>query len=222
MLKKLKSLFIVEEEVPASKVTKGTKSKGGSSATKAAPKTKAPSIPVDASVEAPGKFINSLLGAIEANNLEGFDYLEYKQSLKSLQNMDMDEATRFNSAYAMAQTMGAKRDSLVSSANHYIKILEEEKAKFTAAYEKQQEKQVVSREEKLVNIQTSIQKKEAQIKKLQAEIQELKKEYETKKKEINTASAKVALTRDQFFAAHKKVNDQIVSDIERMKKYLTK
>ncbi len=221
MLKKLKSLFIIEEE--SSSTTKASP-KGKSKNQKSKAKTKAtaaPEIPVNSDVAAPDKFINSLLQAIENNNLEGFDYLEYKQSLRSLANMQMDEGTRFNSAFAMAKTMGANKKNLTDSAEHYLGVLNDEKAKFTEAYEKQQAKQITSREDRLVSIQNSITKKEEQIKKLQEEINNFKKEFELKKNEINSAAAKVALTRDQFFAAHKKVNDQIVADIERMNKYLT-
>ena len=80
---------------------------------------------------------------------------------------------------------------------------------------------MTSREQRLNTITASIKKKEEQIMKLQSEIKELKKEFDLKKNEINSAAAKVALTRDQFFAAHKKVIDQINSDIDRMNKYLT-
>jgi len=211
MLKRLKSIFIVEEEesfVPP----------------KSSPKKGQPvvnDIPVNKNASSSEKFVNSLLKAIEANNLEGFDYLEYKQSLRSLSKMEMDEATKFNSAFAMAKTMGANKKILIDSANHYLKILKTEEGKFNDAYAKQQQKQVQGRQDKVKSIQASIQKKEEQIKKLQEEIKNSKKEYDLKKKEINSAAAKVALTRDEFFASYHKVSDQISVDIERMNKYLT-
>ena len=216
MLKKLKSLFIVEEELGEQSAPKTSKN------AKPSEKKEIKKIPVNTKIAAPGKFVDSLLQAIENNNLDGFDYLEYKQSLKSLANMEMDESTRFNSAFAMAKTMGADKKKLLDSAKHYVGILEEEKSKFGVAYEKQQQKQVLNKQERLVTIENSIKKKEEQIKKLQQEINTFKKEFDQKKNEINSASAKVALTRDQFFAAHKKVNDQILIDIERMNKFLTK
>lgn len=216
MFKKLKSLFVIEEEegivLPKSSTPEVLESK----------KKQVAEIAVNEDVTAPDKFINSLLQAIESNNLEGFDYLEYKQSLKSLAGMNMDEGTRFNSAFAMSKTMGASKVKLLDSAKHYLNILAGEKEKFTTAYQNQQQKQISSQEEKLSLIEISVKKKEEQIKKLNEEINSLKKEFELKKNEINDASAKFALTRDQFFAAHKKVSEQIDADIERMNKYLTK
>ena len=223
MLKKLKSLFIIEEEVKASSPKSSTStSNTNSNKGKSSSSTANEDIPVDVQVKAPEKFINSLLSAIEKNNMEGFDYLEFKQSLKSLDGMDMDELTRYNSAFAMAKTMGATKTNLINSAKHYIGILSDEKSKFNDAYQKQKEKQVIAREEKLKSLEASIEKKKAQIKKLQQEIIAAETQLEKKKNEINSAAAKVSKTRDQFFAAHKKVNDQIELDIKRMNKYLTK
>lgn len=225
MLKKLKSLFIIEEELSASeklKAMKAARNKGNDKPNKKTSSSTATKIPVNENVAAPDKFVNSLLQAIEKNNLEGFDYLEYKQSLRSLAQMAMDESTKFNSAFAMAKTMGASKSNLIESGGHYVKILEEEKAKFTTAYEAQQQKQVASRENRLSVIEGSLSKKQEQIKKLQGEIKNLKTEFDQKKGEINSAAAKVALTRDQFFAAFSKVKDQIAKDIEKMDKYLTK
>lgn len=210
MFKRLKSVFIVEDEnyrPPESE--KGKK--------KVTPKN---DVPINKNAPTSEKFVNSLLKAIEANNLEGFDYLEYKQSLKSLSNMEMDETTKFNSAFAMAKTMGADKKVLIDSANHYLEILKAEEGKFNNAYEKQQQKQVVAKQEKLSTLEAGITKKEAQIKKLQEEIKNSKKELEVRKKEIRDASSKVTKTRDQFFASYRKVADQIVSDIERMNKFL--
>ncbi|WP_235296873.1 hypothetical protein [Portibacter marinus] len=210
MFKRLKSVFIVEDEdyVPTEIAEDESKEK------------KEANIPVNENAKASDKFVNSLLRAIESNNLEGFDYLEYKQSLKSLSSMDMDESTRFNSAFAMAKTMGADKKALMDSAMHYLKVLENEKGKFNDAYEKQQQKQVIARQDKLTALESSISKKEAQIKKLQEEIKQSKKELEIRKNEISEASEKVARTRDQFYASFSKVADQITADVDRMKKYL--
>ena len=111
MLKKLKSLFIVEDESNA----KGTvekkepeviqdKSKSGEEPIPSGDI----SVPVDDG-KIDQKFVDVLLKAIDNQNMEGFDYLEYKQSLQSLSKMDMDESTRYKSAFAMAKTMGATK-----------------------------------------------------------------------------------------------------------------
>ena len=126
MLKNLKSLFIVEEQNAPEKPAEDPKP------------TVTPSPKIAESREGdPGKitqkFIEVLFKAMESNNLDGFDYLEFKQSLQSLSKMPMDEATRFRSAFAMAETMGATTQQLLSSANHYIDVLKSEETKFEKA-----------------------------------------------------------------------------------------
>ncbi|MEM1214943.1 MAG: hypothetical protein AAGJ82_04620, partial [Bacteroidota bacterium] len=128
MLKNLKSLFIIEEETPK----QATKAAPKAKATAAAPKTSSPtSQPATARAgKIKPKFTDILLSAMDKADLEGFDYLEYKKSLQSLTKMNMDEATAFKSAFAMAQTMGATPTKLVQSAQHYLNILQKEEEKF--------------------------------------------------------------------------------------------
>ena len=156
MFKNLKSLFIIEEE---------DKSKG-EKPTKETPKAqvtpKKPIAPMkDAPIQAgPGqvskKFTDVLLNAMQGANLDGFDYLEYKQSLNSLKKMSMDEATQYQSAYAMAQTMGATPEHLVKTAQHYINVLQTEEKKFEEALVAQKSKQIGSKEQEIKTLECTI------------------------------------------------------------------
>ena len=40
-----------------------------------------------------------IIGALEKSNLQGFDYLEFRQSVDGLAKLSMDEATRYQSAF---------------------------------------------------------------------------------------------------------------------------
>ena len=127
--KNIKSVFVVEDEELVKKASN----------TKANQKTvpnKQSAVVQESSKGSPGKvtskFVNVLLGAMEQANLDGFDYLEYKQSLNSLAKMPMDVKTRFQSAFAMAQTMGANPKKLMDSALHYINVLKKEEVKFAS------------------------------------------------------------------------------------------
>ncbi|RMF00990.1 MAG: hypothetical protein D6772_05520, partial [Bacteroidetes bacterium] len=145
MLKNLKSLFIVEEE--DNEPVKKQASTKGSGQSEAAPTVSRNSSPAKAQPSSrPGKvttkFTDILLSAMESANLDGFDYLEYKKSLQSLQKMNMDEGTAYQSAFAMASTMGATPARLVETAEHYLKVLRTEEQKFQAALAKQQQAKI--------------------------------------------------------------------------------
>jgi len=223
MFKKLKSIFIVEDESNAGKAAPQKSTANPSTATPKTEKSDTPSYdPAKVTQGQPDeKFINRLLGALEENNIEGFDYLEYKQSLQNLGNVQMDEATKFQSALAMAKTMGATSGKLVSSASHYLKILKEEENKFLHAFKAQQAKQVDKRNQEIKNLENTISQKKAQIEKLQQEIVQTEKALEQRKTSINQAHAKVQATKDGFYHAYHIVTSQIAEDLDKMQKYLS-
>jgi len=227
MLKKLKNLFIVDDE-------KFIENETGETPTKAQPKGKAPSNPSPPSTDStppppvssagPGKasskFVQVLLGAMDKANLEGFDYLEYKQSLKSLEKMPMDEKTRYISAFAAAQTMGATPDKLVQAANHYLNVLKKEDQKFEQALVNQRSKQVGNKQQQIKQSELLIKEKSEQIKKLTLEIEQHKKLREKLSKEISGATIKVEQTKNNFIASYQLLVAQIKEDIEKIKLYL--
>ena len=88
------------------------------------------------------KSLNFLVKALEKNNLPGFDYIEFKQSLSNLIAMDMSEETAFKSVYATAVSVGLTKEKLLKSAVHYKQILNKEKDQFDAALQKQMTQRV--------------------------------------------------------------------------------
>lgn len=226
-LKKIKSIFVVEDET--------LKKQAGGQAKKAAPKSSGKSQPPTAPVpsqpmvkeSAEGgtgkvteKFTNILFSAIEKANLPGVDYLEYRQSLKSLEKMPMEEKVRYQSAFAMAEAMGATPQKLIESAGHYVNVLKGEEQKFGQALANQQATQIASRKEKIVKLNDTIQKKAQQIKKLTEEMEQHRKDMEKLSGEINQATAKVETTKNNFIASYNTLVAQISRDVENMKRYL--
>ena len=130
IFKKFKSVFIVEDD--GAKPTAPAQPAGNPAG--AAPAAKQASSPVTVpeirSTPSRGsvsdKFVEILMGALEKNNQAGFDYFEFRQALRNLAKMPMDEQTRFQSANAMAQTMGVTQASLFESAKFYISVLQNE------------------------------------------------------------------------------------------------
>jgi len=228
MLKKLKGIFVVEDgtesKTPAADTPQPEQSleelekEVKSSSTTTQSSSTGSTTPVSSKPDS--KFVDVLLKAIDSNNQEGFDYLEYKQSLQNLGNVEMDEQTRYQSALAMAKTMGATPSSLVSSAKTYIKVLDNEGAKFKQASANQRKKQVTGKEEEIKAHEKAIKDKEAQIVKLQKEIEEHKVQLEKTRSTINNAAAKVQLTTDKFMVAYNVVKGQILNDIQNMEKFL--
>ena len=220
MLKKLKSIFIVEEEVKSSgsSTSSSTKTKSTKSNSESTMAGKKPS--KSSSGKPSDKFVNLLLKAIESNNMDGFDYLEFKQSLQSLTNVEPDEGKRFKNAYVMATTMGMTKKTLHDSAQRYTDVLAEEEKKFSEAFVKQKENQVVGRENKIAQLKKSIQEKKKKIAALEKEIAAHEKSLTGIEGEMKEAMSKVEATRDQFYSSYHLVLDQITKDIEKIDKYI--
>lgn len=229
MLKKLKSLFVIDEETPEEKLNNKMKPKAkeSSSPRPAAKKQSSSSSPVvskASSINVTGKvttkFLDALLKAMDEQNLEGFDYLEYKQSLQSLSKMSMDEATRYQSAFAMAQTMGASANNLTNSAKHYLNVLAEEEKKFEQALLNQRNRQINDKQEELKRLKMSIESHQQQIEKLNKEIQSYKKKMDTLTNTLAASEAKLEGTKNNFLVTYQKLVDQIQSDVDKMNQYL--
>lgn len=226
MFDKLKKLFVIEEGTPNTP-SQNQSTTEASVPTKETPEvTPEPNKEVVTAYETPSgkadpKFIDILLKAIEKNNLDGFDYLEYKSSLQGLDNMNMDEETRYKSAFVMAKTMGVSPSKLMNSAKHYVKVLNQEEKKFLEALKKQRQLQVSGKEEELIRLQKEVEAKNAKIEQLKKEIINTEKKYDKIKSTINKNAAKVESTNDAFMHAYKVVLGQIMTDVENMKKYLS-
>jgi len=220
MLKKFKSLFVIEEGETTPEVNKAQEKE--SSPVKEAAPVRAFQVP--AGVSGPGKvqdkFLEVLFDALEASNQDGFDYMEFKDFLRSLANVPMDDSTRYKSAFATAQTMGATKEKIMSSARHYLSILEKEQTKFQEALNGQKERNLTGKQEEIRQIEQTIKGKEAEIEKLKADLEMHRQQIGTLEKEINQASDKLAQTASDFEATYQALLGQIQVDVKNIESHL--
>lgn len=215
-LKKFKSVFIVEEAQAAAAPAAQSVQKPDSQPTvpqAAAPRPAAAGAVTD-------KFMGILSAALEANNPPGFDYFEFRQSLNNLAQMQMDEATRFKSAYAMSQTMGVTQQGLMQSAQHYLQVLGAEQAKFNEAHAQQRTKMIGGREDEIKNLEATIQQKTEQIRQLTQQIEEHRQRSEQLRSEINESTLKIETTKADFETTFALVAGQIQDDAAKIQQYL--
>jgi len=226
MFKNLKSLFIVEDET-------AKKSKSAKKEAKAKPENKAqtkepvapkPTPPprIGTQGQVNEKFTTTLLKAIEANNIDGFDYIEYKQAIKGTDGMGMSEEMRYKSAFAVAKTMGITSDYLIKTAQAYLGVLEKEDKKFMSTVERQIQQHVGQRKNMLVKLEQTIKQKTQQIEQLKKEIGEHQKLLEKTKGEVSGVQDKILTTKNDFTVSYQHIRKQLEDDISKMKQYLTK
>ena len=166
------------------------------------------------------KSMEFLTSALAKNNLPGFDYLEFKQSLGALANLNMDEATAFKSAFATASTVGLTKEKLLKTAEHYREILLQEKKAFDQALQKQISQKVESKKAEVEKLKKLIQEHQTQILKLQEEIAKNESVLEHADESIQTSLEKIQQTRAQFESTFQAILNQINCDIEDIGKYI--
>ena len=225
MWKNLKGYFVIEEEGQLKPKTstlpdKRTKTPAGTAGPSegTAPASPPPTASADGKVEE--KFVDVLLQAMEKANLPGFDYLEYKKALENLQKMNLDDASRYQAAYAAAQSMGVTPAQLVDSANHYLTALKQEQDKFTRAVANQQDDQVTKKQAQLEQLDGSVAEQEKKIKALQEQITQTRKQQETLRQSVEESKEKIASTAADFRKTYETITGNIEADVAKMGEYL--
>ena len=166
------------------------------------------------------KSVSFLTNALEKNNLPGFDYIEFKQSLASLAKLNMDEETAMKSSFATAATVGLTKDKLLETALHYKKIIDGERTKFGNAMQNQMKKSIDGKANEVETLKAQIIKHKEHIKQLEEQITKHQKTIDTADEQINGAKAKIDQAKEKFEFAHQSVRNQIEKDIEGIQKFL--
>ncbi|NNE26725.1 MAG: hypothetical protein HKN09_07765 [Saprospiraceae bacterium] len=166
------------------------------------------------------KSLNSLVSALEQNNLQGFDYIEFKQSTVAIDAMNLDKETAIKSTFATASTMGLTKSKLPDSAKHYIKVLNNEKDQFDLALKGQVKKKIDSKKDQVNQLKSLIKQYQDQIKQLQEEIDKSERIIANADEDMQSAKNRIEETKSKFETAFQSVVGEIKEDIDHFKQYL--
>lgn len=214
MFKSLKSLFVTTEEEQTAAPAQPSTSSETSAIEANTGNEKVTQKSVDNTI------LDRLLKAIEDNNQAGFDYLEYRRSLKSLAALPMDEAIKFQSAFATASTMDVTLEKLLASIDFYKKVLLNEDDNFKKASKEQFSVNVEGRLKQKETVNNIIKEKSLSIQKLTEEIRAHQAELGDLNLAIETADAKIKDTTANFNQALEVLISQMDLDAEKLKKYI--
>jgi chromosome segregation ATPase len=164
--------------------------------------------------------MESLVGALERENLPGFDYLEFKQSLERLQELNIEEEVAFKSAFATASTMGLTKDKLLKTAAHYKTVLDKEKTSFDAALKKQVKAKVDGKRKEVEMLRTKLTEYEAKIEELQRLKVAAEKTISEADSTIEAAQESINDVHQRFQATLKALHNQIDQDVTDINRFL--
>ncbi len=166
------------------------------------------------------KSVESLTRALDKNNLPGFDYLEFKLSLGKLAQMNLPEEMAYKSAYATASTVGLTKEKLLTTGQHYRKVLFDEKEQFNVALQGQLQKRVNNKQEEVVKLKAQILAWQEQIVNLQNQIAKSQATIDDADNEVAGEMKKIQTTKDSFEHTHQSIMNQIELDLQNIQKYL--
>jgi hypothetical protein len=215
MLKNFRSLFIVSDENAA---TPGSETQTTNQTVELVQK------PDQKFQSLAGNVDNDILGklfqALEDNNQQGFDYMEFRKALKTLSALPIDESIKYQSTFATASTIGVTLEMLLSSIEFYKKVLINEEANFTKAIKDQTSVNISDKITEKENVLKSIVAKGEQIKKLTNEIGALQTEIEQLTLSIETAESKIKETALNFESSINVIKNQLDQDAIKLKQYI--
>lgn len=163
------------------------------------------------------KILESLLKAIDKNNLPGEDYLEFMEALKAMQNLNLDEKIKFQTVMATLSTKGLTKEKITESGSYYVKILEAEKDKFFGTVASETVNQIDKRQAEIKSLETANIAKTEEIKKLTGDINKNIEQINTIKKQIEEARSKIDAAQGRFTTTYNAIKDQISTNIEKIK-----
>jgi len=215
MLKNFKSLFIVSDENTA------TPAPETKTITPTVESSQKPDQKVQSSAgNVDDEILGRLFKALEDNNQQGFDYMEFRRALKTLSALPMDESIKYQSTFATASTIGVTLEMLLSSIEFYKKVLINEEANFTKAIKDQTSVNISDKITEKENVLKSIVAKSEQIKKLTNEIGALQTEIEQLTLSIETAESKIKETALNFESSINVIKNQLDQDAIKLKQYI--
>lgn len=168
------------------------------------------------------ELFNTLVKAIEDNNIQGYDYLEFKEAVRGLRNSGLTEKQQYETIYQVAKTTGSVTvNSFTDSIKFYLGVLEKEKEKFQNAISDQTKEQITKREELITSNEQTIVEMQEQISQLNTDIQAKQQENIQLLTEKTESGFKIGNAQSSFDITFNRIIDAIKEDEEKIIRYLS-
>ena len=166
------------------------------------------------------RFATALMKALEKKNLDGFDYLEWKQSVGKLTEIGMDQDTAIHSAFITGSSVGLTKEKLIKTANYYAEVLQDEKAQFMRSLEKHLVDNVEGKAKQTGELKKKIANWETKIEQLREQIRVATEQIESADTQISAARSKAEENQQGFDQALEVITNTINEDIANIRRVL--
>lgn len=227
-LNKIKSLFVVVEEEqkkevpPAAQEEKKTNDtpkqvvNQKENTTVRTDSTTPPPVP-NTEMKLNQLIFDNLTSAISKANLPGEDYLEFVDALKAMKDLPLTDELKIQTVFATLSTKGLTMAKILESADYYVKILENEKAKFYEVLKQQTHGQVNQRVGEIKALESENKRLADEIARLTEKISQNQARMQQLKDEMDGAESKIKNTENDFLYTYDLIAGQIKTNIEKIK-----
>lgn len=221
--RKILSFFIKDEPAPNAPAS-GTPAPASPQSPASAPASPAQR-PVPAPQPAGSidtKFVTHFASVLEKANIQGPDYFEFREMLRNLAELGLDEDKRFQAAWASFKTLGGKADVsvLTNTANQYLTALGQDRDAFLKSVEAALAERVGGLQNEQKQLQATNEALAKQIADLQRQMAQNTERLSKINDEIDEQSLKLTQNRSNFEATYGSFTEQIKDDIHKIQTYL--
>jgi cytochrome c556 len=168
------------------------------------------------------KFVGHFADVLAKANIEGPDYFEFRETLKSLADIGLDENKRYQAAWASFRAMTGQADTsiLTSAANQYLTALNADREQFLKSVEAALAERVGGLQNEQKQLQTDNEALQKQIADLQNRLTANTDRLSKLDGEMAEQSQKLTQNRQNFEATYASFTDQIKQDVSNIQTYL--
>lgn len=162
-----------------------------------------------------------LMDVLLENNLEGYDYLEFRKSLNDMRSIIPSEPDRYKATYTAVQSV-ISVDELIRATEFYITKLSDKKEEFDQTVASMVEQNVTAKETEADSIEGQITQKQEEITRLNQEIAELQQSKMSLQNDVISEKAKIERVNLNFITTYNDMVQSIQQDKTKISTYLSK
>ena len=165
------------------------------------------------------EIVEMIKNVMEDNNLDGYDYYEFMQSVAEQKDMP-SEKKKFEVVFSVIKGMGITSEHLMKTADHYMSVIEKHQEEFNATIDAEEHEKVIQLKEQAEGIEGDITAKTEQIEALKAEIEQLHNKKVDIMDEALSNEAKITKYRQEGTLAYKLFIGQIKDGKGKINQYI--
>jgi hypothetical protein len=150
-------------------------------------------------------------------NLPGPDYYEFWKMMETLEAAVPDESVRMNAVFSTLKVQGLTKETLISSAEKYLQVVDKDKLEFQNAVNTKVLGEIEGRKTTVNELEKKNQQNAEMIQKLTAEINDNTQKITSLKKEVIDEEAKINNNTNGYNIACDAMLAKLSSDIQKIK-----